>query len=113
MEQNEFKFRNEVQLNLATLSNVRDLQIQFQILIIILRIASPEGRMRLKTEKFAEYININKSTLKTHIRQFVQSKMIKWKYSGEFFINPEFCYLGNPDDLAKTKEDYAMFRSDL
>ncbi len=107
----------DIALNFSVLKEIRELDIDVQLLVAITAYAKYIGKynqIKFSKKQLADYIgNVQPATIGTHLRKLVNSGAIKYKYSGLMFINPEFCYVGAPEDLEKTKELYKLFKSDM
>lgn len=100
-------------MDVSVVENIKTLDYGTQILFMILLGVGAKGCAKLKKTDIAECLGIAPQTVGRHLETFVNCKMLKYKYSGLIFINPEFYHVGPAEDKEKLKGQYQAFKSDL
>ena len=91
----------------------KSLNKSVQMLFLILMTVRPSGEVNLGKKSFAKHLKITEQTAGNHIKSFVESGLIKYKYSGTMRVNPNFYYTGKPEDFAQVLNEYESFKSDM
>lgn len=100
-------------MNITALNNFKALNLGVKVLLTLFSLADENGRIRTSKEALARYFKVDRRTIGNHINALAHANIIKYKYSGQAFINPRFYYAGTPDRRAGTIEDYDKFKSDV
>ncbi|MBR2870419.1 MAG: hypothetical protein IKB98_03485 [Clostridia bacterium] len=105
--------KKSLQIDFTAVKNFKSLNVSVQMLFLILSCTDANGVTRLKKKDFANYLSITEQTAGNHIKSYVNSSLIKYKYSGTIRVNPNFYYVGAPEDFEKAVREYEDFKSDM
>lgn len=100
-------------MDVTALKNFKSLNLGVQILLTLFSLADDKGRIRTNKDALARYFKVDRRTIGNHLNSLVAAGAIKYKYSGNAFINPRFYYAGAPDERAQTISEYDGFKSDV
>ncbi len=109
---NKFFFDGD-NIDVTAIKNFKGLNTGVQLLLIILLCTLPNGRTNINKKKFAEYLHITPQSAGIYLRELVQANVIKYKYSGDIAINPDFFYTGENKDLNDVRQNYIKFKSNM
>ncbi len=93
--------------------NFQKLGIEMKTFFTLLYIVDKNGHTKIKKNAISKYLKVSPQTVGKYIKTFVDCEMIKYKYSGELIINPDFYYAGDVENLASVREQYQNFKSDM
>ncbi len=93
--------------------NLNKLGIEMKTFFTLLYIVDKNGRTKIKKNVIGKYLNVSPQTVGKYLKAFVDCEMIKYKYSGELIINPDFYYVGAVENLSSVREQYQNFKSDM
>ena len=91
--------------------NINILGVEMKIFLSFINFCDKNGRTCLKKTDLAKALKTSAQTIGKYIKNFVDVKILKYKYSGEAMLNPEFYYVG--DELDAVLEEYKNFKSDM
>lgn len=97
----------------AIKKNFNKLGIELKVFFTIVLCADKNGAIKLEKNKISRYLKISVQTVGKYIRTFVECDIMKYKYSGEGMINPEFYYVGEESQRNVVIESYERFKSDI
>lgn len=100
-------------MNITALKNFKTLNLGVKVLLTLFSLADESGRIRTGKEALARYFKVDRRTIGNHINALAHAQVIKYKYSGQAFINPRFYYAGAPDRREETIKEYENFKSDV
>ena len=100
-------------MNITALNNFKSLNLGVKVLLTLFSLADENGRIRTSKEALARYFKVDRRTIGNHINALAHAQVIKYKYSGQAFINPRFYYAGAPDRREETIKEYENFKSDV
>ena len=100
-------------MNITALKNFKTLNLGVKVLLTLFSLADESGRIRTGKEALARYFKVDRRTIGNHINALAHANIIKYKYSGQAFINPRFYYAGAPDRREETIKEYENFKSDV
>ncbi len=100
-------------MNITALSNFKSLNLGVKVLLTLFSLADENGRIRTNKDALARYFKVDRRTVGNHINALAHANIIKFKYSGQVFINPAFYYVGAPHRRELVVEEYKNFKSDV
>lgn len=106
-------FYDDAGVNVTAIKNFKLLSVGLKVLFVILACATPSCHIEFGKKPIARYLHIASQTVGNHLQTFVQADMLKYKYAGHIFINPDFFYTGDASELEAVKQDYKKFKSDI
>lgn len=71
------------------------------------------NRLNVRKGALERAFGKKRRTINGWIRTLCIEGVIKYKTSGQIFINPEMFFEGTEDDFNKIKSDFSAFRSDI
>lgn len=93
--------------------NFSKLGVEIKIFFTLVLCADKYGAIKLPKPQLSKYLNVSAQTVGKYLKTFTECEMIKYKFSGKAIINPEFYYVGEPENLPKAIELYNNFKSDV
>ncbi len=93
--------------------NFSKLGIEIKIFFTIVLCVGKNGAIKLDKKEVAKYLKVTEQTVGKYIRTFAECKMLKYKYSGEAMLNPDFYYVGAEEERSSVRERYQNFKSDV
>ncbi len=93
--------------------NFNKLGIEIRIFFTLVLCADKKGRIKAEKKELQKYLKVSIQTIGKYIRGFVECNMMKYKYSGEAMLNPDFYYTGEEEQRASIREEYKEFKSDI
>ena len=105
--------KTNAKIDFTAVKNFKCLNGNVQMLFLILSCADGNGAIRLGKKDFSKYLSITEQTAGNYIKSFVKSSVLKYKYSGEMRVNPNFYYAGDENNFEKALEGYNTFKSDM
>ncbi len=93
--------------------NFNKLGIEIKIFFILVLCADKKGRIKVEKKELQKHLKVSVQTIGKYIRAFVECNMMKYKYSGEAMLNPDFYYTGEDLQRASIREEYKAFKSDI
>ncbi|MBQ3492498.1 MAG: hypothetical protein IJA88_00140 [Clostridia bacterium] len=97
----------------AIKKNFNLLGVEIKIFFTLALCADANGIANVNKDKLSKYIKVSRQTIGKYMRTFAGCNILKYKYSGKTFFNPEFYYTGPEELRAKVQEDYLRFKSDV
>ncbi len=98
-------------IDITSVKNFRSLNTGVQLLFLILLCTRSDGTIGIDKGKFLEYLKITWICAKTYLRELGQANVLKWRYTGEIAVNPDFFYTGEKKDLNAIRQNYIKFKS--
>lgn len=71
------------------------------------------NRLNVRKGALERAFGKKRRTINGWIRTLCIEGVIKYKTSGQIFINPEMFFEGSEEDFIKIKSDFGAFRSDI
>ena len=93
--------------------NINILGVEMKIFLSFINFSDRNGRTNLKKTVLATALKTSAQTIGKYIKNFVDVKILKYKFSGEAMLNPEFYYVGDAGELDAVLEEYKNFKSDM
>lgn len=103
----------ETTINLTSIKNFIELDVSTQLLFIILQSLRSDGTVELGKPALSKYLKVSPQTVGKKLLQYVNANIIKYKYSGRMFVNPDFCYKGTMANRENVAKAYVEFKSDI
>lgn len=100
-------------MNVTSVKNFKELNGALRVLLTLISIADFGGEIRTSKAELKKAAGVCERTVKEHITTFCRCNMLKWKYSGAAFLNPDFLFKGAPDDRPRAVQAYNAFKSDI
>ncbi len=100
-------------INLCAIKNFITLDKETQLLFILIKALRPDGTIKKRKAELADVLQVTSQTVGKKLSQFVNTNILKYKYSGLMMINPEFCYKGVEEQKADVLRQYQLFKSDM
>lgn len=97
----------------AIKENINILGVEMKIFLSFINFSDKNGRTCLKKTDLAKVFKTTAQTVGKYIKNLVDVKILKYKYSGEAMLNPEFYYVGDAGELDAVLEAYKNFKSDM
>lgn len=100
-------------MNITAVKNFKDLNAALRLLFTLVSITDDGGRIRTNKADLSKHTGVCERTVKEHITTLCRCNIIKWKYGGAAFLNPDFLFKGKPEDKAEARKAYEAFKSDI
>ncbi len=102
-------------LDLTAIKNYMCLCPGVRALLAILTVAPHSCAVRISKADVAICVGISSTALMSHVRGFARSGVLKYRYSGDIFVNPDFFYTGTgeKEHLNAVRENYLKFKSNI
>ena len=98
----------------VTKKNFNSLDVGIKVLFaLILASKKSDGTIDLDKAQMSDKLKISRQTVGKHVKTFAECNMLKYKFSGQGMLNPDFYYMGAPDNLCTVREQYLKFKSDV
>ena len=91
----------------------KELDVGVRILCTLVLCADANGEINLNKSVIANYLKVSRQTVGKHIKSFAEANMLKFKFSGRGWLNPEFLYNGPPEEKNVALNGYQNFKSDV
>lgn len=99
--------------NIFNISNMKALQVELNLWLFIQACARMDNTVALGKKDFATSMNVTEQCIGKHLQSLVNAGMIKYKYKGYIFINPDVWYIGPTSDFETIKKEYLILKSDM
>lgn len=96
----------------AIKKNFKGLDVGIKVFFTLVLASRPDGTVDLSKTRISECLNVSRQTVGRHIKTFADCGILKYKFSGKGMFNPDFYYVGPPEQKQRAQEDYARFKSD-
>lgn len=73
---------------------------------------NPRGYVRRRKDEIAADLNVSPRTVANYIYTLCALNIIKRKYDGQTFVNPDYYFTGDAEEFNAAKKEYADFKSD-
>ncbi len=100
-------------MEITAVKNFKELNGALRVLFTLVSITDRRGEIRTNKTELKKATGVCERTVKDHIAVLCRCNILKWKYSGAAFLNPDFLFKGDPQDKQQARADYAAFRSDI
>lgn len=100
-------------MDVTAIKNFKDLNAALKLLFTLVSITGEDGRIRTNKADLAKHTGVCERTVKEHIATLCHCNILKWKYGGAAFLNPDFLFKGKPEAKAEARKAYEAFRSDI
>lgn len=100
-------------IRVENVKNFDNLHVSVKTLLTLFSVADSEGKIECTAQALAKYLKSTRQTVSTYIKDYVNSDIMKYKYSGSARLNPIFYYNGKPEDFARVCMEYENFKSDI
>lgn len=97
----------------AIKENISLLGVEMKIFLSFIRFADRNGKTVLKKTSLAKALNTTPQTVGKYLKVFCDVKLIKYKYSGEAMLNPDFYFAGDVTELDAVRTVYQNFKSNM
>ena len=92
---------------------IKKLNLGFRVFLTLVACANAQGEINMPPSELSKYLGVSRQTIGNHLRNLVESNVLKYKYSGKGIINPEFYYIGAETDRPTVLSRYSTFKSDF
>lgn len=83
------------------------------LLNLLIALTNERNVVHLKKEDVASALNVSVRTVTSWIFVLCGAGAIKYKYKGEYMVNPNFYFKGSEDVFEDTKIDWLSFKCDV
>lgn len=100
-------------MEITAIRNFKELNGALRVLFTLISIAGYNGEIRTNKTELRKATGVCERTVKEHIAVLCHCNILKWKYGGSAFLNPDFLFKGEPTAKQQARADYAAFKSDI
>lgn len=100
-------------MEITAVKNFNELNVALRVLFTLVSIADFRGEIRTNKTDLRKAAGVCERTLKEHISTLCRCNIIKWKYNGTAYLNPDFLFKGEPAEKPRAVCAYAEFKSDI
>lgn len=100
-------------MNITAIKNFGELNGALRVLFTLVSVADFNGEIHTDKTSLRKATGVCERTLRDHLFILCRCNIIKWKYCGAAFLNPDFLFKGEPKDKPRAVEAYDKFKSDI
>lgn len=100
-------------MEITAVKNFNELNGALRVLFTLVSIADYRGEIRTNKTDLRKAAGVCERTVKEHIATLCRCNILKWKYNGSAYLNPDFLFKGAPSDKPTAVRAYAEFKSDI